>query len=230
MVRTPIVARPHDLLELRAPVVIPDNTSECVMPNWAALALAEAPFVVVRRAPQVGRLIPAGIRGTERHQRWPCFVDFENIERLIPPMDLLALRGRINRERQNTVPALQRFQALASQWERIPYPWGPFGSVGFELASGLPVTCLTSDLDIVLYVGKPFSQDVGRVLLGSIEGIGGCVDVHVETPQCAFSLAEYSTRDGTRILLRGLHGCRLGFHPWTEKTGNSLRGLPRTTC
>ena len=71
-----------------------------------------------------------------------------------------------------------------------------------------------SDLDIVLFAPIPFDYDYARTLFLSVRQIAACIDVQVETPQCAFSLEEYVHSQGRPLLLRCLDGPRMAVNPW----------------
>jgi phosphoribosyl-dephospho-CoA transferase len=94
-------------------------------------------------------------------------------------------------------------------------PWGPVGSVGFELASGRKVTTETSDLDLVIRAAQEVGAEQARFLLDRTLGLETRIDVRVETPACGFSLVEYVS--ATKILLRYPDGVRLGDNPWQEE-------------
>jgi phosphoribosyl-dephospho-CoA transferase len=127
-------ARPHDLVRID---VVLDG------PPWVRDALRRAPWVVVRRAPHSDERVPVGVRGALRSQRHAAFVEPGAIvERLTPP-DLV---GRI--DRLPDVPAARAARRAAGILGGLR--WGPAGSVGFTLASGLTAVTADSDLDIVI--------------------------------------------------------------------------------
>jgi phosphoribosyl-dephospho-CoA transferase len=103
---------------------------------------------------------------------------------------------------------------MSERWADLSLPWGPGGSVGFELASGRKVTTGASDLDLVIRAAEQFGVDEARFLLDRTIGLEAKVDVRVETPVCGFSLEEYVSASFARILLRYPGGVRLGDDPW----------------
>jgi phosphoribosyl-dephospho-CoA transferase len=105
---------------------------------------------------------------------------------------------------------------LESRWIDFDLPWGPGGSVGFELATGSFVAKLESDLDIVIYAETSMIADEARSLCDSAMNLPAVVDIHVETPICGFSLREYSSQSPAPILLRASCGIMLGSDPWDE--------------
>lgn len=114
------------------------------------------------------------------------------------------------------VPALRELRALLARWRDIAYAWGPAGSVGFELATGVACVTPSSDLDIVLYSDRPMTRDEAARLHASLADSLTRVDVLIETPCGGFSLAEYATVPATAsLLLRTADGPRLARDPWT---------------
>jgi phosphoribosyl-dephospho-CoA transferase len=112
------------------------------------------------------------------------------------------------------VPALHSLSLLAQRWKALDFPWGPGGSVGFELATGRPVVRPDSDLDIVIYAESPITQGEARHLRDNARGLLAPVDIRVETPFCGFSLTEYTSRAPAPIMLRVPSGTVLGTDPW----------------
>jgi phosphoribosyl-dephospho-CoA transferase len=114
---------------------------------------------------------------------------------------------------------------LSERWFDLGVPWGPAGSVGFELASGWLVTTTASDLDIAIRASNPITVEHARFLWDRAKGLEARVDVRVETSSCGFSLEEFACASSGRILLRYPNGARLGHDPWQEQSsaaGNAL--------
>jgi phosphoribosyl-dephospho-CoA transferase len=110
-------------------------------------------------------------------------------------------------------PALRALQKMRERWVDLASSWGPGGSVGFELASGRPITTEASDLDLVIRAPRRIAVEEARYLLDRTLGLEAKVDVRVETPLCGFALEEYALAS-PRILLRYAEGVRLGKDPW----------------
>jgi phosphoribosyl-dephospho-CoA transferase len=107
---------------------------------------------------------------------------------------------------------------LADRWKALDFPWGPGGSVGFELATGHPVASPQSDLDVVIYADSQMTHDEARALRESSQGLPAAVDIRVETPSCGFSLTEYANAaPQAPILLRFPYGTALGPDPWAAE-------------
>ncbi len=106
---------------------------------------------------------------------------------------------------------------MEERWADLPLPWGPVGSVGFELATGRKVTTEVSDLDIVIRAKQRMGLEQARSFLDCTLELEAKVDVRVETPLCGFSLEEYVSASSAKILLRYPDGGRLGEDPWQEE-------------
>ncbi|SPB16816.1 Phosphoribosyl-dephospho-CoA transferase [Caballeronia novacaledonica] len=207
MNRTP---RPHDLLGLAPGARFVDEA-----PDWAGASLARAPFVVVRRAPCLGDAIAVGVRGATRGERFGTWIEPRWIEAIFTPEDL---RMRAPDSARAALPAFALLRALPSIIDRYGLAWGPAGSAGFELASATPTITRDSDLDIVVRAPSPLPRADASSLFDALshaaQTVGTRIDVQIETPDAAFSLAEFA-RAGLRVMLRHAHGPRLVDDPWT---------------
>jgi phosphoribosyl-dephospho-CoA transferase len=208
------MVRPHDILQLKRGAVLEGLPQA---PEWVEPSLTAVPFVTVRRAPLSSSAIPVGVRGLERSQRWASFADPSFVEKIIRPRDLLRCRALAQTGDAASAAALSQLRIVMQRWREVAYPWGPSGSVGFELATGFKCVGPSSDLDLVLYAGDPIDRGRAMSLQGSLSGGPARVDALVETPFCAFSLAEYANARSDRILLRTVDGPRLGLNPWSPE-------------
>jgi phosphoribosyl-dephospho-CoA transferase len=111
------------------------------------------------------------------------------------------------------VPALAALETLAAQLEARAIPWGPCGSVGFELASGVPTAGPASDLDVTMTAPEPLPRPVAVALLAAFTHLPVRVDVQLEVPHGAVALAEYAAARGP-LVLRTNDGARLVSDPW----------------
>jgi phosphoribosyl-dephospho-CoA transferase len=208
----PHSVRTHDLLEIDANELISGHGSA---PEWVEEVLRRSPFVVVRRGRVTDQEIPVGVRGPERNQRWPTFCHPKLVRSILTPPHLLA--GNIPIARAKAIPALRAFDLLKDRWLRLGRPWGPGGSVGFELATGNLVANEQSDLDIVIYADTRMTVDEAKSLWAHTMDISAVADIRVETPVCGFSLAEYAQAGSAAILLRTPVGHLLGNDPWSDE-------------
>ena len=195
--------RAHDLLR-----VSPGGVSAlCGAAGFSSLPLEDFPFVVVRRAAQKDGLVPVGIRGMERHERraaWlhPAHIIARFTPESIRPAGLLP-----------DLPAFRALRELERRWEDARMPWGPSGSMGFELVSGCHAVHGGSDLDLVVRAATPLPPDCLHMLARAGEDLSCAIDIQVETPSGAFSPKEYMTAPA-RCLLRTVEGARLVNDPW----------------
>lgn len=224
-------ARIHDLLEIDAERFLEAHSSA---PGWVAESLRRVPFVVVRRGPSpAGEGIAIGVRGAQRNERWAGACRPELVRRILtPPMLLSRLvtaspsapatcpdavtRPAASATRADAIPAVRTLALLLDRWKDLNSPWGPGGSVGFELATGRHAASPQSDLDVVIYAESRMTQDEARALCESAQGLPAAVDIRVETPLCGFSLTEYANRAPLPILLRFASGTVLGADPWAD--------------
>jgi phosphoribosyl-dephospho-CoA transferase len=205
--------RPHYLLKIdTAAISFADTRSDQSIPLSVLRELDEIHLVVVRRAPMTRDLVPIGIRGPERFQRWGAWCSTVGIRRIIKPADLLTQFVTIDDSQAR--PVLRALRSLMTSWQWFKCPWGPGGSLGFELASGKSTTTSSSDLDIVIYANQQFSRTVAQRLIAATNDLEVAVDIRTETPVCGFSLAEYARSDAQKILLRTSAGPVLGQNPW----------------
>jgi phosphoribosyl-dephospho-CoA transferase len=158
----------HDLVCLRDPATVCANG-----PDWARAARARSRWAVVRRERAPVGILPIGIRGTRRSERWGTTVSQRSVVELLRPEDLVR---RIDQLRSNA-PAAQALLTLRSRLHQLPMPWGPTGSAGFELASGLPTLSAESDLDIVVRCPGPPPD---RTLVSRVHALLDGLPVHID--------------------------------------------------
>jgi phosphoribosyl-dephospho-CoA transferase len=210
--REPHSVRTHDLLEIDANELISGHGSA---PEWVEEVLRKSPFVVVRRGRATEQEIPVGLRGPERNQRWATFCHPKLVRSILTPPQLLA--GNVPIARAEAIPALRAFNLLKDRWMHLGRPWGPGGSVGFEIATGNLVANEQSDLDIVIYADTRMTIDEAKSLWAHTMDLSAVADIRVETLVAGFSLAEYARAGFTGILLRTPDGHVLGNDPWDEE-------------
>ena len=219
--------RTHDLLEIDANQLISSQSSAA---KWVEEALLKTPFVVVRRGLATGQEIPIGVRGTKRNQRWAAFCDPKLVEGILTPSQLLS--RTIPTSRADAIPALRALNLLKDRWKDLVLPWGPGGSVGFELASGSHVANPESDLDIVIYAERRMTAEEAKSLCDRAMNLPAVVDIRVETPVCSFSLREFASQGPAAILLRAPGGIVLGTDQWgaeLKSVGSNLRSRKRNS-
>jgi phosphoribosyl-dephospho-CoA transferase len=181
---------------------------------WVERSLQEAPFVVVRRANLFDGMIPVGVRGSLRKQRFAAYLAPESICNRITPEQLTPARGWLANARAEEIPALKVLARLKEELPDFPLTYGPIGSIGFELASGLPIATSTSDLDLLIRATERVSMQLAQELVTIFSGSPCRVDAQLETPCGGVALTEYAS--GQRpLLLRQDDGPVLVDDPWT---------------
>jgi phosphoribosyl-dephospho-CoA transferase len=208
--------RPHYLLKIDTAAISFGNSSfDVSVPASVRRELEETNFVVVRRGVITESWVPIGIRGPQRFQRWAAWYPRYAIQEIVKPMDLLTRVNTVND--RNVSPARRALQSLMNAWQSLAYPWGPAGSLGFEMATGQQTTTMKSDLDVVIYADHPLSRRDAQRLLASADDLETKVDIRIETPMCGFSLTEYATSPTKTILLRTVAGPVLAHDPWNPE-------------
>ena len=195
----------HALLRIADP-----RTLGAPLPAWAGAALARAPWVVVRRAASPDGLIPVGVRGATRAERHAAWLHPRAVLECLTPPQLAARAGWRSHAR---VPALAALEAVGTLMRRHLFDWGPCGSVGFELASGIATATVDSDLDVMVETRAPLPSAAAAELHAALGRLAVRVDVLLEGPHGAVALAEY-VAGRAPYLLRTTEGPRLVHDPW----------------
>ncbi|WP_329430135.1 malonate decarboxylase holo-ACP synthase [Streptosporangium sp. NBC_01495] len=199
-----VTARPHDLLRLSGAAALQDTS-----PAWVPASITACPWGVVRRAPHPPGLVPIGIRGTERWQRHAALVPTGAVIRSVPPEEL---RGRRPWLPLLAVTLSAVALLLAGELD-AGAAWGPIGGVGFELATGQPVTHPGSDLDLLIRAPHRLDRTLARRLTAVFAALPGPVDCQLETPGGGVGLTEWA-RTGGPVMARTDHGPHLVDDPW----------------
>jgi phosphoribosyl-dephospho-CoA transferase len=200
-------ALPHDLLEIGGPQ---DLLASDRQPAWVRASLTQAPFVVVRRARWLNGLVPVGVRGRSREQRFAAYLSPQSILRRLTPEQLTDQYQSIDATRREIVPALAALVGCRPIFSLLVY--GPTGSVGFELASGVPTATRVSDLDLLVRTVDWLSLNSARELVEALSTSSCRVDVLLETVVGAISLVEYAHGE-PELLARRIEGPALIPHP-----------------
>jgi len=112
------------------------------------------------------------------------------------------------------VGSLQVLDAVNELFASLGFAWGPTGSVGFELATGVAAASTTSDLDVVVRAPEPWPLETALDIADKLARLPARVDVQLDAPAGVVMLAEYAR--GGRVLLRTPDGPRLTCDPWRE--------------
>ena len=203
----------HELILLRSESAVIPNEGEPACPY---LNSNRCRWVVVRRGRILDGLIPVGVRGAQRHERGAGFTGLSEVLETRRPDQLRLLLAEDSRR---TLQAFRTLSYLESHLAGLDMNWGPGGSVGYELASGIQAVRSDSDLDFILFAPKKLEITEAQDLWRMISSAPGKVDALVETPCCGFSLEEFVTASPRKILLRTSDGRILGSNPWILSSG-----------
>jgi phosphoribosyl-dephospho-CoA transferase len=203
----------HDLILLKSESAV---ISMGGRPACPYLTSNRRPWVVVRRGRISDGLIPVGVRGAQRHERCAGFTRSSEVFEIRRPDQL---RRMLAEESRRTLQAFRSLSYLESHLAGLDLTWGPGGSVGYELVSGVAAVRDSSDLDLILFAPNKLDMTEAHDLWRMISSAPGNVDVLVETPLCGFSLKEFATTSQRKILLRTSDGRILGSNPWNLPNG-----------
>jgi phosphoribosyl-dephospho-CoA transferase len=179
-------------------------------------SLVRTPWVVVRRARTPAGLIPVGARGRTRGERFAAWLAPDAIAARVTPEDLAAARGWRHMPRARRVKSLRVLDAVDELFASLDLAWGPTGSVGFELATGVVAAGAASDLDVVVRAPEPWPLERAREIADSLDRLPARVDAQLDASGGAVALSEYAR--GGRVLVRTPDGPRLTSDPWRGAT------------
>ncbi len=202
----------HDLIRLCEPIAL---TVDASVPPWVEPALKRTPWVVVRRGHLRDGMVPVGVRGLARQERFATVLAIAEIADRLSPEELTESRHVIARRRKGEAPALAALDRVAPILASRGHRWGPGGSVGFEIATGVATATSSSDLDLILRQDHPLRLDEAIDLHAALSEAAAParVDVLLETPRGGVSLADL-TAFPARLLVRTPDGPRLAADPW----------------
>jgi phosphoribosyl-dephospho-CoA transferase len=209
---------PHDLLWIEDAKAL---TTVSPLPPWASAdRLLRAPVVVRREKVDDPRLVPVGLRGKTRSERFAAYLDRNAVARRIRPEMMVDHALAYIEEQRGLLRAFEALAVLAPLLDATGLAWGPTGGVGFQLASRLPVVRADSDLDILLRSRAPLST-AQMLELRMICSSPICrIDIQVDTGNGAFSFAEWANVNAQwasgngRVLLKTDTGPVLTADPW----------------
>jgi phosphoribosyl-dephospho-CoA transferase len=197
-------AQPHDLLWGMSVADLPADA-----PAWVVEVIGLGHPVVVRRARVAEGFVAVGVRGRSRDQRYATKMKISDISRRVQPEDLIDVVDRQCAE----WPALRALKQIRALMNALSVPWGVAGSVGFELATGVPVLHQDSDLDLILRASAFFSRQQAAELVEALAGAACRIDLQMQTPAGAVALREWAGA-ARRVLLKSDDAARLVANPW----------------
>ena len=194
-----LVARPHDLLRLVGPAALAVGA-----PEWAVYAIRTTPWVVVRRAPAPEGLIAVGVRGSNRSERHGTHVALDDVREVVAPETLAHVASA-----RRDLPAMRTLHALRPFLDGTGLPWGPTGSVGFELATAQLTVTPDSDLDLLVRTCRVADTlPLLSRLHDEFRALAVPVDCQIETASGAAALAEI-VGEQPDVMMRTAEGPRL---------------------
>lgn len=196
--------RPHDLLWLADRSALEGAGEEWVAGQWRPAL----PVVVRRDVEREGR-IPVGIRGMRREQRAAGWANAAGVKRVVSPEALASREALLHSPFVSMPPVQSAIQLAGRQW---PWVWGITGSVGYALATEVPVLHAESDLDLLIRCPEPQEMETLVEWQALTARLLCRADTQIETPYGGFALAEW-LREG-RVLLKTSRGPVLTSNPW----------------
>jgi phosphoribosyl-dephospho-CoA transferase len=222
----------HDLVRIQTPTAV---TANGPTPSWVPAVLSRTPWVVIRRGRIRDGRMPVGVRGSTRSQRFAAWLAVAEIAERRTPEDLwddvancpaLGLHYVLESPREERVPALEALARVSLVLKRLGYRWGPGGSVGFELATGVAMATASSDLDLILRQNRRLAPDEAHALHAALVNAASParIDVLLETSHGGVSLAELAATP-RQLLVRTPDGVRLMADPWTAEAVGWTEGV-----
>lgn len=194
--------QPHDLLWGMTCEMLPEN-----VPEWVIETVDAGKPVVVRRAECQDGIVPVGIRGTQKNQRFATHINDNVITKCVHPECLVHQDLRF-------YPHLeQNLKAVNCVMNTQHLVWGYTGSVGFELATGLKTVTQNSDIDMLIRTEQPMSKLDAQDILEQFDVLDLKIDIQLQTPNGGVALKEWATVAG-KVLIKRNDGAFLVENPW----------------
>jgi phosphoribosyl-dephospho-CoA transferase len=192
-------------------------SAETPVPEWVRTQLSGTPWVVVRRAHRRDGLLPVGVRGGTRAERFAGWLRPASVVCAVTPLQLAARRDWRARAARGALAALAALAGVEAimRRENLATRWGPAGSVAFELASGCATVTAASDLDLVVQLDAALPTARAAALFAQLMQLPARADVLLETPAGAVALGEFA-RGSPPYLVRTAEGPRLLADPWAR--------------
>lgn len=175
------------------------------------LALSKQVFGVIRRAlPSQPDLVPIGLRGVARHQRFALEIPITAIQAIVHPWEITA-RESFRAAEIAQFPVYEQYHV--AQKILAGLKWGVGGSLGFELTSRIQAVKPTSDFDLLLYANGP--TEIPLAVITKNRLFFEQFDTQVITPKGGFALKEYLRTPDKKILLKTDTGPILTKELWS---------------
>jgi len=180
-------------------------------PEWVGDALGQSPVVVVRRAEAPTGFVAVGIRGTSREQRYATFLRQDDVLACRTPESLAAEQAWHESSAALPLSLLNALRVVSEFSKRRHLDWGPIGSVGYQLATGIPAASIASDLDLIIRCDELLSHTCLQAL-HAIQAGPVRLDVILEGPRGAVALEEYL--HSPQALIKTIMGPRIAVFTW----------------
>jgi phosphoribosyl-dephospho-CoA transferase len=198
--------KPHDLLWVPTTSL---TDFDGRLPTWLS---AKETVVVVRRDRHDQGRIPVGVRGQTKEERLAAFVPPSCITHKVTPYDLVRGKAWLSHPALGHHPVLLTVQQVAPVLDAMGLPWGITGSLGFELATGVPCLHAKSDLDLVIDAPTVLDRSSAQVIAHALSDTPCRWDIQIETPMGAVALAEWARHSA--VLVKTNLGPCLTESPW----------------
>jgi phosphoribosyl-dephospho-CoA transferase len=200
--------RTHDLL------LFPAAAYDDELPDWVDREDGYSWAVVRRQKPTREGIIAAGLRGRQRSERKAIELRVDDVLRKASPEDLVS-PDALGLSASGVRESLETIAAHSATWFG-GRAWGPTGSVGFQLATQLPVVRESSDLDLIVRVDAYLAPSEARSILDNLAKLPCRVDCLLEMAFGAVALAEWAGSSNSDVLLRTANGPSLTKNPWSS--------------
>ena len=194
------IAEGSELLSIRTPV-------------WATGAVGGSRTVVVTRGQAPQGFLCVGIRGRKREERYAAVLRAQDVKSWRTPESLATQKKWNGNPTITRLPALQSLALVAEYAEQEHLDWGPVGSVGYELATGVPTVCANSDLDVVMRCNVRLDFRRLKELQELASSAPAPVDVILEGPLGGVALREF-LHGPERCLIKTSFGPRMDAFRW----------------
>ncbi len=199
----------HDLLWVDA-LTLEGHDS----PGWYASHNTALP-VVVRRASRQA-LIPVGVRGKTRSERLAAWACKSSVIKSVTPRELVQSEHTRAYWQSSELLSFQTLTDVDAICQAYGIEWGVTGSLGYELATGMPCAHQDSDIDMTLYLPKPLSCQLLESLNHQLDALPCNVDTQIETLSGAVALSEWVNRGKSKVLIKTDQGPLLTDNPWVK--------------
>lgn len=164
------------------------------VPDWVLHQQPCQHYAVVRRMKTPENLVPIGLRGTKRNERYGAFLPKEAIVKHIRPFELGSAIEPAHR-------LYETFQMIDPIFTSFGVRWGPTGSVGFELATKIAVTTRSSDIDLLISA-QEWSLETLQALDLALQKIPARLDIQVEIGDMGAAVLQDIVQHPDGFLLR----------------------------